>query len=117
MTTICNADACPRVRRQEEFRNYRNTLFAVKYTRGRYVVYSYRLSWPLLVIDTNEGYCVVNEEKVSRTTTQHLGIVRRGIPPGVRVISMPCARDVAYVANHGYAAYAARILLTAGEAA
>lgn len=44
-----------------------------------YVVYSYRLSWPLVAWSRTAQMWFVNEDKYSRTTTLHLLHARRGV--------------------------------------
>lgn len=57
------------VRARKPFRNSNNQLYSLWETPLLYVVYSYGSHWPLFVWDGFQWY--ENEERYSRTTTQH----------------------------------------------
>lgn len=64
----------------------------------RYVVYSYRYTWPLFIYDPVCDQWYENRDKVSRTTTKHKGQAHP-LPVG-RVISLSVS-DMLEVARYG----------------
>ena len=74
-TVISNKDMRPYVQRMEEFVNANGTMFSTWAGEGenrRYVVYSYRTSWPVFVYSPHLDKWWENQDKVSTTTSRHL---------------------------------------------
>ena len=76
---------------------YVNDDGSVGYHR-RYVVYSYRYTWPLFVYDPMCDQWYANRDKVSRTTTKHKG---QAHPLPVKPAIDLCVEDMQEVARHG----------------
>jgi hypothetical protein len=98
-----NREASAAVASKSPFCTSHGTLFgAWMGETGAYVVYSYSLTWPLVVYDLEADTWFVNTDKYSRTTSAHLTHVRRGVTGKVQEV----CRDVAlYIANYGYVGY------------
>jgi len=74
-TVIRNMDMRPYVERKAEFVNANGTMFSTWAGEGenrRYVVYSYRTSWPVFVYSPHLDKWWENQDKVSTTTSRHL---------------------------------------------
>ena len=64
---------------------------------SRYVVYSYRYTWPLYVYDEIADTWFENEQQFSQTTTRHRNLCR---PTGVETVKLR-TDDMMIVANKG----------------
>lgn len=72
---VRNVDMRPYVQRLEEFENSHGNMFATWAGDGdnrRYVVYSYRTSWPVFAYSPHLDKWWENKDKVSTTTSRHL---------------------------------------------
>ena len=63
----------------------------------RYIVYSYRYTWPLYVYDEIADTWFENEQQFSQTTTRHRNLCR---PTGVETVKLR-TDDMMIVANRG----------------
>lgn len=77
---IANRESRSYVQTMRMFKNHNDTLWSEWYEQGipetgeiikRYVVYSYRYTWPLFVYEPMTGVWYANVSKVSRTTSRH----------------------------------------------
>ena len=77
---ITNRESRSHVQHLRVFRNHNDTLWGEWYEQGipetgeiikRYVVYSYRYSWPLFIYEPVTGVWYANKSKYSRTTSRH----------------------------------------------
>lgn len=64
----------------------------------RYIVYSYRDTWPLLVYDENTQVWYENTDRVSRTTSKHLTLAKRAVAGTVVQVNVD---DLIKIVNYG----------------
>lgn len=80
MPRVTNRESRSYVQTMRVFKNHNDTLWGEWYEQGipatgeiikRYVVYSYRYTWPLFVYEPVTNTWYANMSKVSRTTSRH----------------------------------------------